>query len=85
MITVVLELNNSASNSACLNTFHIATCGTLCLHRATLPGNTPCYVKKTHDELELTVEQHKAVDIKTPTPAYLVRALTASLCNKCPV
>ena len=60
LITVVLKLNNSASNSVCLNQFHIATCAALnlvCLHRATLPGNTPCYV--TNNELELTVEQNK--------------------------
>ena len=62
LITVVLQLNNSASNSVCLSQFHVATCATLnlvCLHRATLPGNTPCYV--TNDELELTVKQNKAV------------------------
>ena len=58
LITVVLKLNNSASNSVCLNEFHVATCAALnlvCLHRATPPGNTPCYV--TNDELKLTVEQ----------------------------
>ena len=47
LIIVVLQLNNSASNSVCLNEFHVATCAALnlvCLHRATPPGNTPCYV-----------------------------------------
>ena len=41
---------------------HVATCAALnlvCLYKATLPGNTPCYV--TNDELELTVEENKAV------------------------
>ena len=41
LITVVLKLNNSASNSVRLNEFHIATCAALnlvCLHRATLLG-----------------------------------------------
>ena len=46
----------------CLNKLKVASCAALnlvCLHKATLPGNTPCYV--TNDELELTVEQNKAV------------------------
>ena len=44
LITVLLQLNNSASNGVCLNEFHVATCAALnlvCLHKATLPGNTP--------------------------------------------
>ena len=75
LITVVLKLNNSASNSVCLNQFHIATCAALnlvCLHRATLPGNTPCYI--TNDELELTVEQNKQF-IKTPTHIWSKQAV----------
>jgi len=50
-----MQLNNSASNSVCLNEFHvyIVTCAVLNLdyfHRATLPGNTPCYSKLTVDK-----------------------------------
>ena len=66
LITVVLKLNNSASNSVCLNEFHVATCAALnlvCLHRATPPGNTPCYV--TNDELKLTVECYSSTNHTT--------------------
>ena len=87
LITVVLQLNNSASNSVCLNKFHIATCAALnlvCLHRATLPGNTPCYV--TNDELELTVEENKAVDQKQqPIFGQSTNSIIEQGFNKCPV
>ena len=62
LITVALQANNSASKSVYLSELHVATCAALdlvCLHRATLPGNTLCYV--TNDELELTVEQNQSV------------------------
>ena len=41
LIKIVLQLNNSASNSVCLNEFHIANCAAptlVCLHRATPRG-----------------------------------------------
>ena len=39
------SISTAASNSMCLSELHVATCAALnlvCLHKATLPGNTPC-------------------------------------------
>ena len=46
-VTLLISYSSStaASNSVCLNKFHVATCAVLnlvCLHRAALSGNTPC-------------------------------------------